>query len=110
LYLAFGTRRTNKDNKKKYNIITMKLEVFIFFTIVAVESIVFGPRVVSAIDCSSKPLPDIQTLIDTAFPPWNIDANENRVAGGGKWNPIYLTKKFNGLEASKGKETMKDCL
>jgi hypothetical protein len=76
----------------------MKFEIIA--TIAMVSSASFG-RAKAALECT--PLPDIQTLIDTAFPPWDIDANENRIAGsGGKWNPIYLTKRWNGLDSSKG--------
>jgi hypothetical protein len=99
LLVCFAPKKKEIDNRN--NNINIIMKVQIFTTIALVSSVAFGPRIVRAtFDCT--PLPDIQTLIDTAFPPWDIDANENRIAGTGKWNPIYLTKRWNGLDASKG--------
>jgi hypothetical protein len=85
------------QRNKNINNNSMKLKIFtILFTIAIVSpDRFFGVHAVT-------PLPDISTLIRTAFPPWNIDANEKRISGGGKWNPLYLTKRWNGLDPAKG--------
>jgi len=35
-------------------------------------------------------LPDISDVMELAFPTWNVDENNVRIDGGGKWNPYYL--------------------
>ena len=47
-------------------------------------------------------LPDIRTLLNTAFPVWNVNDAGERIEGGGKWNPLYYTKKYDGLDPSLG--------
>lgn len=51
--------------------------------------------------CSST-LPDLRTLLHAAFPVWNIDENGTRIEGGGQWNPLYYTKKYDGLDPKFG--------
>ena len=43
-----------------------------------------------------------QTHIPSPHNTRNVDANGNRIAGGGKWNPLYFTKRYDGLDPSKG--------
>ncbi|OEU13585.1 hypothetical protein FRACYDRAFT_241924 [Fragilariopsis cylindrus CCMP1102] len=47
-------------------------------------------------------LPDISDVMELAFPTWNVDENNVRIDGGGKWNPYYLTKRWNGLDPDLG--------
>jgi len=56
-------------------------------------------------------LPYIGDLIETAFPTWCIDEDEQRVhvvesckdgSPNGRWNPIYLTKEFSGADPALG--------
>lgn len=62
--------------------------------------VVAASSLAAAQDCPE--LPGIQALIDLAFPPWNVDENGARIEGGGKWTPIYLTKRWDGLDPSMG--------
>lgn len=32
----------------------------------------------------------------------HVDASGKRITGGGKWNPLYFTKRYDGLEPSQG--------
>ena len=59
----------------------MKLKISLVSTYYAVAI-----SVVTAQECPA--LPGMQEMIDRAFPPWNIDENENRIEGGGKWTPL----------------------
>lgn len=52
-------------------------------------------------------LPDISTLIETAYPTWCINENEQRLTApttcadgtpNGRFSPIYLTKQFSGAD------------
>lgn len=47
-------------------------------------------------------LPDLRTLLETAFPTWNVDENGERTEGGGKWAPSYYTKKYDGMDPALG--------
>jgi len=47
-------------------------------------------------------LPEMAEVMEIAFPTWNVDENNNRIEGGGKWNPYYLTKRWNGLDPALG--------
>uniref|UniRef100_A0A7S4EMS4 Uncharacterized protein n=1 Tax=Pseudo-nitzschia australis TaxID=44445 RepID=A0A7S4EMS4_9STRA len=47
-------------------------------------------------------IPEMTEVMEIAFPTWNVDANNNRIEGGGKWNPYYLTKRWNGLDPKLG--------
>ena len=47
-------------------------------------------------------LPEITEVMELAFPTWNVDKKGKRVEGGGKWNPNYLTKRWNGLDPALG--------
>jgi len=55
----------------------------------------------SAQNCSVV-LPEMADVMEIAFPTWKVNKNNKRVAGGGKWNPYYLTKRWNGLDPDLG--------
>jgi hypothetical protein len=75
-----------KINKKV--IIKMNLSV-------ATKSLLLSSMVVGALPAAraqncSIALPDISDVMELAFPTWNVDENNARIDGGGKWNPYYL--------------------
>lgn len=44
-------------------------------------------------------LPDIIDIIGLAFPTYEVDENGTKVEGSdGRWNPLYYTKRWNGLD------------
>jgi len=55
-----------------------------------------------------KPLPEIGSLMDEAFPMWKVDANGNRketkpcTVDSCEWNPFYVTKRYSGLHPDFG--------
>jgi len=74
--------------------------------VLATKSLLLGLAVgvvpaVHAQNCSIV-LPEISDVMELAFPTWNVDKKNNRIEGGGKWNPYYLTKRWNGLDPTLG--------
>jgi len=74
--------------------------------VLATKSLLLGLAVgvvpaVHAQNCSIV-LPEISDVMELAFPTWNVDKKNNRIEGGGKWNPHYLTKRWNGLDPTLG--------
>ena len=53
-------------------------------------------------DDSCIEVPALRTLLHTAFPVWNVNDAGERIDGGGKWNPLYYTKKYDGQDPSLG--------
>lgn len=57
---------------------------------------------------NNKTLPEINSLIDIAFPMWEVDENGNRVetksctVDSCEWNPFYVTKRYDGLHPDLG--------
>eukprot|EP00579_Thalassiosira_antarctica_P028307 CAMPEP_0202028692 /NCGR_PEP_ID=MMETSP0905-20130828/63581_1 /ASSEMBLY_ACC=CAM_ASM_000554 /TAXON_ID=420261 /ORGANISM="Thalassiosira antarctica, Strain CCMP982" /LENGTH=549 /DNA_ID=CAMNT_0048592407 /DNA_START=13 /DNA_END=1663 /DNA_ORIENTATION=+ len=57
---------------------------------------------------NTKTLPEINSLIDIAFPMWEVDENGNRVetkscmVDSCEWNPFYVTKRYDGLHPDFG--------
>mmetsp|Transcript_19219 Transcript_19219/g.18460 ORF Transcript_19219/g.18460 Transcript_19219/m.18460 type:complete len:374 (-) Transcript_19219:223-1344(-) len=57
---------------------------------------------------SKSGLPEINILMNTAFPMWEIDVNGNRVVTKActvdscEWNPFYVTKRYDGLHPDFG--------
>jgi len=53
-------------------------------------------------------IPEIGTLMDAAFPMWEVDSKGNRVEhkecipSSCEWNPYYLTKRYDGLHPDCG--------
>ena len=53
-------------------------------------------------------LPDINDLINIAFPMWEVDENGNRLevkpctVNSCEWNPYYITKRYDGLHPDLG--------
>lgn len=53
-------------------------------------------------------LPEVGSLIDRAFPMWEIDTDGNRVetkectVDSCEWNPYYITKRYDGLHPDLG--------
>lgn len=53
-------------------------------------------------------LPEIGSVIDGAFPMWEIDGDGNRVTkkpctvDSCEWNPYYITKRYDGLHPDLG--------
>jgi len=53
-------------------------------------------------------LPEIGSLMDIAFPMWEVDENGNRVetkdctVESCEWNPFYVTKRYDGLHPDFG--------
>ena len=53
-------------------------------------------------------LPEIGSLMDVAFPMWEVDDSGNRVetkpctVGSCEWNPFYVTKRYDGLHPDFG--------
>ena len=54
------------------------------------------------------PLPEINDLINIAFPMWEVDENGNRLevkpctVNSCEWNPYYITKRYDGLHPDLG--------
>mmetsp|Transcript_22398 Transcript_22398/g.40398 ORF Transcript_22398/g.40398 Transcript_22398/m.40398 type:complete len:414 (+) Transcript_22398:44-1285(+) len=59
-------------------------------------------------DSTATTLPEIFSLIDIAFPMWEVDADGNRIemsectVTSCKWNPFYVTKRYDGLHPDLG--------
>merc|ERR1711935_1202859 len=63
---------------------------------------------------SNQGKPEINDLMNKAFPMWEVDADGNRLTGGRrldggsctvsdcKWNPYYVTKRYDGLHPDLG--------
>ena len=53
-------------------------------------------------------LPEISSLIDIAFPMWEVDDQGHRVeqkdctVDSCEWNPFYITKRYDGLHPDLG--------
>lgn len=68
--------------------------------LVVVALLQFPVWLAGAQDCVV--LPEIRSLLERAFPVWNVDDAGQRIEGGGDWNPLYYTKKHDGLDPSLG--------
>ena len=60
-------------------------------------------------DVTTTPdLPEIGSLIDIAFPMWEVDDQGHRVekkdctVDSCEWNPFYITKRYDGLHPDLG--------
>jgi hypothetical protein len=71
---------------------------FILLTVIVLQCLA---RLAIGQNCTE--LPDLPTLLELAFPTWNVgETAGERVAGGGKWNPLYYTKRYDGLDPALG--------
>ena len=57
---------------------------------------------------SKNALPEINSLMDRAFPKWEVDSDGNRLETKSctvdlcEWNPYFVTKRYNGLHPDLG--------
>lgn len=81
--------------------------------VIATASIAAGqePVLISANASFPEELPYIGDLIESAFPTWCIDEDEQRIndvdfcedgSPNGRWSPLYFTKEFSGADPALG--------
>jgi len=80
----------------------------------AIPSALASPRQLNetpddaGVDTTATSLPEINSLINIAFPMWDVDADGSRTETSEctvtscKWNPFYVTKRYDGLHPDLG--------